>query len=79
MGEVIANPRRAAEEVCHDEQMQIWAHEVLVAVGMCDCFRDFHPTTEDVIELEAAISQELRSIIRSAFNHPEARTVLRKR
>jgi hypothetical protein len=45
--------------------MQIWAHEVLVAVGMCDCLRDFHPTTEDLIELEAAIRGELRSILQA--------------
>ncbi len=73
---IILTPARAAEEVCHPEQMQIWVHEIVCSLGMAGLLRD--PLTYDeVLEAHALVESELRTIIEMAFDHPEARTIKR--
>lgn len=72
---IILSPQRAAAEVCHDEQMQIWSHEIVVALGMAGLLRDL--SYAEGVEAHAVVTQELRSIIEAAFDHPEARTIKR--
>lgn len=74
---VILSPAAAAAEVCHDEQMTIWSHEIVVALGMAGLLRD--PLTYDEgLEAHSVVASELRSIIEMAFDHPEARTIKRR-
>jgi hypothetical protein len=73
---IILGPAAAAEAVCHQEQMQIWSHEIVVALGMNGYLRELD--YGEVNEVHAVVESELRSIIEMAFDHPEARTILRK-
>lgn len=77
MGDVILCPRAAAETVCHDEQLRIWADEVISALGMGDYLK--FSSYADKVDMEAIVMQELKSIIESALDHPEAVTILRRR
>jgi len=73
---VILSPAAAAEAVCHEEQLRIWAHDDIIgALAMTDFLRD-DMSYDDGIELERLIMHELKDIIASAFDHPEARTLL---
>jgi hypothetical protein len=74
---VILGPKAAAETVCHDEQMVIWAGAFAGMLNMGGWLRDDLVYSEGV-DLQEAIKRELKNIIEMAFDHPEARTI-RKR
>jgi len=74
---IIANPSRAAEIVCHEEQMVIWTADMAGALSLERFLRD-DLSYDQVLELHAVIGRELRSIIEMAFDHPEARTIIRQ-
>jgi hypothetical protein len=75
MATVILNPAAAAETICHEEQLRIWAHEVIAALGM-ENYLNFS-SYDDQIDMERIVMREIKSIIESAFDHPEARTIRR--
>lgn len=76
---LIIGPQKAAETVCHEEQLRIWAHDhIVAALGMAGFLRD-DLTYAELIELEQTVMRELKAIVEIAFDHPEARTILRPR
>lgn len=75
---VILSPQAAAAEVCHDEQMAIWANDFAGMLSMGGWLRDDLDYSEGV-DLQEAIKRELRNTIEAAFDHPEARTIKRQR
>lgn len=74
---VILNPASAAELVCHDEQLRIWADEVISALGMDDYLK--FSSYADKVDMEHIVMREIRSIIEMAFDHPEAATIRRRK
>ena len=77
MSNVILSPAAAAELVCHDEQLRIWAEEIVGALSMAGCIRE-DTSYADAIDLQQIVMREVKSIIESAFNHPEAATIRRR-
>lgn len=74
---VIHNPASAAEMVCHKEQLQIWADDMISAIGMQgDFLKDLAYC--DLVDLHDVVEREIKSIVESAFDHPEAVTIRRK-
>lgn len=74
---VILNPASAAELVCHEEQLRIWADDVISALGM-ENYLQFS-SYADKVDMEQIVMREIKSIIESAFDHPEAATIRRNR
>lgn len=74
---IILNPSAAAAEVCHEEQMVVWASDFVGMLSLGNYLRDDIDYSE-VVDLHEAVKRELRSIIESAFDHPEARTIKRR-
>jgi hypothetical protein len=72
---IILSPAAAAETVCHEEQLRIWADDVISALGMGDYLK--FSSYADKIDMEEIVMREIKSIIESAFDHPEARTIKR--
>jgi len=72
---VILSPAAAAETVCHEEQLRIWADDVISALGM-ENYLNFS-SYADKVDMEHIVMREIKSIIESAFDHPEARTIKR--
>lgn len=68
---LLIHPAKAGELVCHDEQMVVWAGEFAGMLNMGGWLRE-DLSYDDGIELQEAIKRELKSIIKSAFTHPEA-------
>lgn len=77
MTTIILTPAAAAAEVCHDEQMVIWASDFVGMLSLGGYLRDDLGYGEGV-DLTEDVKRELRSIIESAFDHPEARTIKRR-
>jgi hypothetical protein len=73
MATIILGPKAAAKTVCHDEQLRIWAHEVMVSLGMAGYLRDL--SYGELSDVEELIGGEIKNIIEMAFDHPEARTI----
>ena len=76
MGNVILHPAKAAELICHDDQMVIWTGEMAGALNLAGFIREdmeYH----DVVDLHEVIKQELLRIVKSAITHPEAATIRR--
>ena len=73
---VILNPASAAELVCHEEQLRIWADDVISALGM-ENYLNFS-SYADKVEMEQIVMREIKSIVESAFDHPEAATIRRR-
>lgn len=71
---IILNPAAAVEAVCHDEQMTVWASDLVGMLSMGGWLRDDIDYAEGV---DDAVKRELRSIIGMAFDHPEAKTIKR--
>lgn len=78
MGTVILNPAAAAEAVCHEEQLRIWAEEITGSLSMAGYIRE-DMSYDDVIDLGKVVEREIKNIIEMAFDHPEARTIRRTR
>jgi hypothetical protein len=76
MGTVILGPAAAAEAVCHDEQLRIWAEEIMGALSIGGYIRE-DMSYDDVIDLGNIVQREIKSIVEMAFDHPEARTIRR--
>jgi hypothetical protein len=76
---IILSPASAADTVCHDEQLRIWAaHDNIIgALALGDFLRD-DLSYDEALDLEQAIMSELKSIIHMAFDHPEAKTIKRR-
>lgn len=75
---VILGPRAAADEVCHDEQLRIWADDHIIgALAVGGWLRD-DLSYDDKVDLAEAMMREIRGIVEAAFDHPEARTIKRK-
>lgn len=78
MGVVILTPAAAAEEVCHDEQLNIWADDNIIgALALGGYLRD-DLSYDDKIALAEDMKREIKSIVEMAFDHPEATTIRRK-
>lgn len=75
---VILNPAAAAECVCHDEQLRIWAHDELIGALALGGFLREDLSYDELIDLERTVMRELKGIITSAFDHPEAVTIRRR-
>ncbi|MCX7322195.1 MAG: hypothetical protein NT113_22885 [Hyphomicrobiales bacterium] len=75
---VILTPTAAVDAVCHEEQLRIWAHDHIVgALSMAGYLRE-DLSYDDEIDLEQMLMREIRSIVQSAMDHPEAYTVRRR-
>lgn len=72
---VILAPARAAEVVCHEEQRRVWAHELVLAFS--EYFRD-NLDGSDIDHIHRLAESEVTKIVESAFDHPAARTIMRK-
>ena len=59
-----------ADLVCHDDQMTIWCDEVLGTLSINGFLRD-DMTCDDLVDLRWHIKQEIKSVVASAFAHPE--------
>jgi hypothetical protein len=74
---VILLPSKAAEEVCHEEQLRIWADDHIIgALAQEGYFRD-DLSYDDKIDIEQIVMREIKGIIESAFDHPAAVTIRR--
>lgn len=74
---VILNPAAAAETVCHEEQLRIWASDNIIgALALGGYLRD-DLSYDDKIGLEHDMMREIKSVVEMAFDHPEARTIRR--
>ena len=73
---IYLTPKAAVEVVCHEEQLRIWADEVISALGM-ENYLQFS-SYDDNVDMEQIVMRELKSIIEMAFDHPEAATIRRR-
>lgn len=74
---VILLPTKAMEEVCHEEQLRIWADDHIIgALAQEGYFRD-DLSYDDKIDIESIVMREIKSIVESAFDHPAAVTIRR--
>jgi hypothetical protein len=60
----------AADRVCHEEQMTVWSDDIAGRLSMGNYLRD-DLSYDDVVSLRAEVADEIRSIVKSAFSHPE--------
>lgn len=75
MASITLLPNAAIDRICHDEQMVVWAGDLIGALSVAGFLRD-DLTYDDIAGLHQVAKQEIRSIIRMALDHPEARTVV---
>jgi hypothetical protein len=75
---VILAPTAAAETVCHEEQLRIWANDLVGLLSMESYLRE-DLDYSDGVDLEGVVMREIKKIVESAFDHPEARTIRRIR
>lgn len=69
---ILTHPAKAAEQVCHADQLQVWAHELLTDLLMSsDALREDMSYDEQVVA-ERVIQDKIKSIVTDAFTHPEA-------
>jgi hypothetical protein len=74
---IILSPAKAAETICHEEQLRIWADDHIIgALAMEGYFRD-DLSYDDKIDIERIVMREIKSIVESAFDHPAAVTIRR--
>jgi len=73
---VILGPAAAAEAVCHEEQLRIWANDLVGLLSMENYLREDLDYSEGA-DLEQMVMCEIKKIVESAFDHPEARTIKR--
>ena len=58
-----------ADCVCHDEQLQVWAQEMMEALMFGDFLRD-GLSYADGVYLEHVVMREIKEIVTRAFSHP---------
>jgi hypothetical protein len=68
---LLTHPAKAAEKVCHEEQLRIWAEEIIGVLNIEGWLRD-DLSYDDGIDIHNAIQREIKSIVSMAFTHPEA-------
>jgi hypothetical protein len=68
---LLTHPAKAAEEVCHDEQLGVWSNEIVGRLSIEGYLRD-DLSYDDGIDLHKSIADEIKRIVASAFTHPEA-------
>ena len=73
---IILGPQAAADAVCHDEQLMVWASDFVGMLSLGGYLRE-DIDYSDGVDLDNAVKRELRSIIGMAFDHPEAKTIKR--
>lgn len=64
----IVKADRLSDKVCHPEQLDIWAEEAIFALS--DWLRD-PEDYEDTLALAQAVKMQIRTLLDSAFSHPE--------
>ena len=74
MATVTLLPSAAVDRICHAEQMVIWSGDLAGALNLAGFLRD-DMSYDDGVDLLRCLEREIRSIIRTALDHPEARTV----
>jgi DNA-directed RNA polymerase specialized sigma54-like protein len=67
---ILTHPAKAAEEVCHEEQLQIWAEEIVGRLSIEGYLRD-DLSYDDSIDIHKSVADEIKSIVTCAFMHPE--------
>ena len=65
----ILTPEAAAEGICHEEQMDIWASDFVGMLNLGEWLRD-DLDYQSGVELGEAVKRELRSVIEMAIGHP---------
>lgn len=78
MASITLLPSAGVDRICHDEQMVIWAGDVTGALSLAGVLRD-DLSYDEIADLHEVVKREIRSIVRMALNHPEARTVMNAR
>lgn len=73
---IILSPEAAADAICHDEQLRIWADDIIGMLSVEKYLRD-DLSYSDAVDLQTVVMREIKSIITMAFDHPEARTIKR--
>lgn len=68
---ILTHPALAAERVCHDEQLLIWAGNLVGRMSMAGWLRD-DLSYDDGLDMHAAVKAEIKRIVEIAFTHPEA-------
>ncbi len=68
---ILTHPAKAAENVCHDEQLRIWAEEIVGMLSVEGWLRD-DLSYDDGLEMQHAVQREIKNIVTLAFTHPEA-------
>ncbi len=68
---ILKHPAKAAQEVCHDEQLLVWSGSFVGALSMAGVLRD-DLSYDEGLELHQIVQREIRSIVSMAFTHPEA-------
>ena len=68
---ILTHPAKAAERVCHDEQLSIWAHEIFCRLAMEELLKD-DITYDEQVDAERYLRDEIKKIVEMAFTHPEA-------
>jgi|HubBroStandDraft_1064217.scaffolds.fasta_scaffold51393_6 hypothetical protein len=59
-----------AEKVCHEEQLRIWANDLVGLLSMQGYLRD-DLTYDDGVHMERYVMDEIKSVVEQAFDHPE--------
>ena len=67
---LLNHPAKAAELVCHDEQLMIWANDIVGLLSMEGWLRE-DLSYDDGIDIHNAIKRELKNVVAMAFTHPE--------
>lgn len=74
MATITLLPNAAVDRICHDEQMVIWAGDLAGSLNVHGFLRE-DLSYSDGVDLQEVLKREIRSVIRMALDHPEARTV----
>lgn len=67
----MAGEASEAARVCHEEQLRVWAEELVSDLAAGDFLREGMDYAEGV-DLHRAVMAEIERIVTSAFEHPEA-------
>lgn len=57
--------------VCHEEQLQVWADELVSDLAMGGFLREGMDYSDNV-DCHQRVASEIKRIVTSAFDHPEA-------
>jgi hypothetical protein len=58
------------DDICHDEQLRIWAHDnIVAALALGGYLRDLD--YDEGIDLQEMLMREVKQIVEMALDHPE--------